>query len=100
MADAGPVNPSAARQAATTPQCPAQPAFSRLVHAPLLRYSNDPEAIVAAMPSAWVVRSGLSRMRRDEAAAAPSAPATPVGWKPRRYADAGFSALPTRITTS
>lgn len=62
-----------------TPTLAAQPALSRLVHEPSLKYSNDPDAIVPAMPIAFVM-PGLSRpIRRAAAAAAPKAPATPVG---------------------
>ena len=52
--DDGPVNPARASPAATTPAWAAQPALMRLVQAPSVKYSREPEAIDPQMPRAWV----------------------------------------------
>ena len=77
----GPVKPLAI-SAARNPDCAAQPACMRLVHAPSARYSMMPDAILPAMPSAFDDGAAVEPERGGDACRRAIAPKTAVGWKP------------------
>ena len=78
----GAKNPDLAIIAALTPLCAAQPGCKRFVQEPSVKYSNIPEARLPAIPNAAVVCALSKPSVTELAAAAPSAPITPTGWKP------------------
>ena len=97
----GPVNPSAARLAASTPLSAARPRCSRFTIAPVPDRANSisPQASEPAMPSALVIAVASSRNSLPTATAAPKGPVVPGAWKPRRSLLC-FVARPMRYITS
>ena len=72
--------PASASRADMMPACAAFPAWKGFVIVP--KFDMSPEAWDALIAIAIAVRSASSRRSFAHAAAAASAPKTPVGWSP------------------
>lgn len=101
----GPVSPSRAMSAATTPAWAAQPQCTRLTVPPVRLASMMPDPMLAAMPMAEQMPSASRPRSMAAATAAPIAPQIAVACRPRSKntelpRSASYWAMPSRQVTS
>jgi hypothetical protein len=91
--------PPRASSTARMPACAAQPGCMRLVHVPFGQVFDDAARHRAREALGGGEHSGIDAQRRRDAAAAPIAPITAVGWKPALWIFFGATRLARHITS-